>query len=395
MKFYLPTYEECQEIVSKNEFFYEMKTSVDGYDISVFNYRLARSEDFLHPIPGKDIEASELRGLTFIHNEGNSQRFLMLHKFFNLNQVAGYQYGELKNLDIVRVQDKADGSMIAFVRLPNGRIVAKTKMGFDNDQALLAQELFKKDKELQEFVTESLNRGLVTIYELCSPLNRIVLRYSKTELRLLQIRSQETGEYLDTYSNDLVIKHGIKVVDRETPKTLDEYVELAKSTKGIEGWVLTFANQQMVKLKTEDYFSLHGLLTEKLTRENLILGLVLDDTIDDAISQLDMNDIRRKAANIVQAAIVHYLKQNTEVVLKLISQYNGDKKSWAMAHLKEEFFPIAAGLLKPHKDLVGEIDKRLREKLKDETFRLTEARAWLSARGISIGNLELMNDEDS
>lgn len=45
---YIPTYEECRQICDANDnfLFYESKHKVDGYDISIFNYRLAQPQDF-------------------------------------------------------------------------------------------------------------------------------------------------------------------------------------------------------------------------------------------------------------------------------------------------------------------------------------------------------------
>lgn len=49
MKYYLPTYEECREICDANDnfIFYEIKTEIDGYKISIFNNRLAQPSDFI------------------------------------------------------------------------------------------------------------------------------------------------------------------------------------------------------------------------------------------------------------------------------------------------------------------------------------------------------------
>ena len=153
----------------------------------------------------------------------------------------------------------------------------------------------------------------------------------------------------------------------------------------------------MVKLKTEEYFSLHGILTETLSvnRVNLTIGIVLEDQIDDLISQLELTDVRRKLADIIQNAVAHYLKEKTQEVLALISKYSGDKKLWAMAHLKEECFAVAAGLVgRKFDDLEEEVDNRLRSKLKDDTYHLNDARQWLKNRGVLIDDLESVDQSE-
>ena len=58
---YIPTYQEALEIVKAKGgiIFYETKHFVDGYQISIFNYRLAKYNDFISPIPGKNIDAKD------------------------------------------------------------------------------------------------------------------------------------------------------------------------------------------------------------------------------------------------------------------------------------------------------------------------------------------------
>jgi len=48
MNYYLPTYEECVKICEeKGDLkFYEIKTELDGYPVSMFNYRLVQYGDF-------------------------------------------------------------------------------------------------------------------------------------------------------------------------------------------------------------------------------------------------------------------------------------------------------------------------------------------------------------
>jgi len=78
INFYLPTYEDCVRIVQNNECFYEKIVTINGYKVSIFNYRLAELKDFICPIENDTVQAFEMRGLTFIHTENGPLRSVML-----------------------------------------------------------------------------------------------------------------------------------------------------------------------------------------------------------------------------------------------------------------------------------------------------------------------------
>lgn len=72
----IPDYIEAKKIVSEsNGVFYETKHVVDGYDVSVFNYRLAQYKNFVD----EEIEITEneetitILGCTIINNKKVSE----------------------------------------------------------------------------------------------------------------------------------------------------------------------------------------------------------------------------------------------------------------------------------------------------------------------------------
>jgi T4 RnlA family RNA ligase len=394
-KFYLPTYQECQQIVASNDCFYEKKIIVDGFNVSVFNYRMAELKDFLEPIPGQLTQALELRGLTFIHSDSGATRFLMLHKFFNLNQVEGYQYHQIKDLAILNIQDKMDGSMIRFVRLPNGKVVAKTKNDFTNDQTRMSMELYNQDVNFQKFILETLDSGLSAIFELTSFMNQIVVRYDSTELTLLQLRDEKTGEYLDIYSNDLVKKHKVKIVRKEEMAlSLDDYIEMAKTREGIEGWIFSVLGG-MFKLKTAHYMSLHGLLTNYLVKEDHLVSLILNEELDDALALVGENDPRRSYALSIRSVLLSYFKkQETDVSLLVEDFYilNKNKKDWAMKYKSNPLFPFAASLV-GRENWKDEIYSVLKKHVLKVTYRLMEAQTFLRDHGLVTKVLEIGDDD--
>ena len=169
---FIPSYDEAVAICQRNPVFYETKHKVNGYDVSVFNYRLATYDDF------RSENAFEMRGLTFVFNTDGTlyKRFLGLEKFFNVNETEMTQYHSVKDYEIIEITDKLDGSLITFIELPDGKVVAKTKNNFDCDQAKRASEFYRTNPELKKFVDGQISKGNSVFFEYISPLNRIVIK---------------------------------------------------------------------------------------------------------------------------------------------------------------------------------------------------------------------------
>lgn len=312
----IPTYEQALELCSGEESpFYESKMVVDGFNVSVFNYRLAQYKDFAYPIPEKpELKGYEMRGLTFVFNEDGSlfNRYVLLEKFFNLNQVPESLYSVVKNYKIKFVNNKEDGSIASFVKLPNGKIVGKSKMGFDNDQADGINRVYKTNKEVKSLVDWALNNNIVPIFEYVAPNNRIVLRYPSEELILLRLRDNVTGKHIDI--RDHLDKVGsIRVAPFEDEvRDLDHLIELTATQVDKEGSIVTCEDENgrdfFFKLKTPWYCERHGLLTEDLYREHVIIGYILDDKIDDILGQVpedekEAHERINKIISIVKKAI--------------------------------------------------------------------------------------------
>lgn len=306
MKRYLPTYDDCLELCRyDNSPFYESIEYIDGYKISIFNYRLALYEDFKNPPISKDIDAFELRGLTFVFNKDGSlyNRYILLNKFFNINQTEDSLYDNVKDLKIDSVFNKEDGSLATFIKLPNNRIVGKTKMGFNNIMSVNINNIYSENEDIKKLVDFSLDNNIIPIFEYVSPFNKIVLDYDETDLVLLKLRNNLTGEYLNI---DDYPEYNISRAERFN-YSLDEMLELAQTRKDIEGWIVSFENGFMLKIKTKWYFDQHHLLTEEISLENRIIKFILDETIDDVISKIDSIEV------------VSYLNDITKLIRLYIS----------------------------------------------------------------------------
>ena len=351
--YFLPTYEDCRAICDANEnfIFFETKHVIDGYDVSIFNYRLAQPKNFEDPVPGTKLKAHELRGLTFVFNKDGSlfDRFLLMDKFWNMNQSEDSMYSVIKDYKIKTIYNKEDGSIASFIKLPNGKVIAKSKASFESSQAKEIQKIYDRWPNIKKFVDMCLDKNLMPIFEYVSPTNRIVLPYANTDLILLRVRDNKTGVYHDL--NEFVDNlDGITVAPTHG-ETLDELIELKEVTEDKEGWIVQFENGKMVKIKTQWYQDLHKLFTEDINKEHTLVSLILNDTIDDVIAQLPENDfVNRENIN----NIIDLLNKNIQSINKeidyMVGEYKGDKKAFAIKHHKNEYFDIAIGVLFRGKD---------------------------------------------
>ena len=419
----IPTYSEAVEMCSGDEApFYESKYEVEGYPVSVFNYRLAQYKDFDTPVPSKpELKGFEMRGLTFVFNKDGTlyNRYVLLEKFFNLNQVPTSMYSVVKDYKIRYVNNKEDGSIATFIKLPNNKIVGKSKMGFDNEQATGINKIYKTNKDVKSFVDWCLNNDIVPIFEYVAPHNRIVLRYSKEELILLRLRDNKTGKHIDIKEH--LDKIGsIKIAPFEDDDTLDDLIEKSKSEVDKEGWIVQFDNDHMLKIKTDWYFQRHGLLTNDIYREHIIIGYILDDLIDDILGQIPEDEVEAHLRiNKIISIVKRTLREKVDEINSAYKEYlqSGlSKKEYAIKNRTNPTFPFVMNLEKAENlkkmsreeilDIYDDIESYERslkrcepfdmakEWLRDKTKRLEIAREWLKSKDSTLFFQEPEESED-
>jgi len=375
MKMDLPTREECYELTKNTDAFYVSETVVEGYKVEMYDYRLASYEDFY---PSDENVWTELRGLTFVYDPAIEEwdRFLALNKFFNINETIGTEFDKVKQESIVKVQDKLDGSMITFVKFPNGVIRAKSKMSFISPQAKMAQEIFDNSRNIKDLVCTSLETYSSCVFELVSPKNQIVLDYQNTRLVLLQYRTDD-GVYHN--SKDLAKTYKVRHA-KEFNLTLHEIMDLREREEKIEGWVIT-TSMGMYKVKTIWYTQMHGLVTEG-TRENLLIQTILSGNIDDVIGQLEEGEKKEfivETTHKVQKKINHLISEFRDLAATWHLE-NHDKKSFAKAYNKHPCFHMVIKTI----DLIDVntletiAEYRVKEHVLFATRKLNMAQEWLS-----------------
>lgn len=373
----LPSYDECVAIckTAGETVFYEKTYTVDGYKISTFNYMLAQYADFVN------YKGYELRGLTFVFNLDGSlyKRFPLLRKFFNLNQVEETQLHVVKDLPFNSVYRKEDGSVISFFDLPNGRILAKSKMESDNVQAKMAYGIYVNDTNIERLVKYCLTNNITPIFELVSPKNRIVLKYVVTELILLRLRDNISGAYIDASELPNGMMTGIKMPE-DFSSVYTNWTDLVEhvltTTEEIEGYVVDCGD--LIKIKTNWYCSLHHTLTFTINREDYLIEMFLDNKIDDLIAEIAPEDVEilEMIDTVIQSTkgfitkafvTIHQLVNDYTVV------YSGDRKEWAIRYKNEPLFLQAVGVLFKEKDIY----ELVVEYIKKHTNTLSTAREFV------------------
>lgn len=347
MKYFIPSYEQALKIVKSNPemTFYKTEHTVDGYSIHTFSYKLAWYKEFINPVDGEDWTAHEMRGLTFVFDKDGSlyNRHILLNKFWNVNQNEETLLSNLIDKEVKAIHDKLDGSIASFVRLPNGKVYGKSKASFSSDQSIQMTELYNSDSNIKRFVDWSLDNNLVAIFEYVSPLNKIVLDYDKSKLVLLKLRNNLTGEYIDISSLDENILSGIELAKTEESISLDKLLEISESLEGKEGWVVQFSDGYIVKIKTKWYFSRHRLLTESLNRENDVIELIVNEKIDDVVSQLGDTEVdvaKKEWISAIQVKVNKYLSNKIADVNRKFKDYDENRLAFVLKYKKDEDFSL-------------------------------------------------------
>ena len=389
----IPTYDEAVELTLLPESpFYETIKYIDNFKISLFNYRLAQNKDFV------DKKNRELRGLTFVFNTDGSlfKRYILLEKFFNLNQVEWSMYSVVKDYKVKSIMNKEDGSIASFIKLPNGRVLGKSKMSFDSEQAVGINKIYETNSDIKDFVDYSFDKDFTIILEYVSPSNRIVLEYKEEELILLKLRDNKTGKILDI--SDYSDKIGSIKVAESIDKTLDEVVEIVKTLEDKEGFVIftedNDGNDFTYKMKGKWYCDRHNLITNDLYREHILIAYVLDEKIDDVIAQIPEYaiEVRNRVDKII-SVIKHVLsikvdeiKESYDVFLSV-----GSVKDYAIKYNRiDKNFSIVMSMNNRGVDSY----ELAKDWLRDRTKRLMIARDFLSDYDDTITFEDEVEDED-
>ena len=317
------TKEIADSLVEKYEFFYKKEIEVQGYNFTLYNYILSDYKAFQD-----DPLTRELRGLVTHKDEV----FLSVPKFFNINELPETEYKNVKLKTIKKIQDKLDGSLITPICV-GGDIIMKSKGSFESDQAVLAQEIIQDNPELQFFILDTYANNFQPFFELIGPDNEHVIEYplKENELRLIMVRDRE-GHFMD------IDKFDYKNKAETMNYTLDEMLEIQKTKKGIEGFVVKFTDETILKIKTLDFFELHKIKDEADSYK-VILKRILQEDMDDILSIVTKQK-RDKLLDITEV-VSKYVVHEVQKIEKIKEETkNQDRKTIAIKYHTMEYFNV-------------------------------------------------------
>lgn len=321
-------YDNLMQLVKANEAFYYVDHVLNGITYRVFTYRLASYTDFLAP------DALECRGHMF-RVDGDDVELVSapLEKFFNAFENPLVMDLEFSNVQFVH--EKRDGSLISTF-LHEDMLCLKSKTAIASDQALEATKLLNQDEWFRDALYDLASMGYTTIMEYTSPKNRIVLPYQQCELRVLAVRNNNTLEY--SPYDELYQHFGVDHMVEDYTHSVDDPVEFINnipSMKGIEGFVVGLNSGQRVKIKTEEYFTLHRA-KDSINSNRRLFEVAVRGATDDLRSMFhddaytlnrinEMEHIAGHALNSMVHSVEQFHKENKDL----------DRKSYAIKGQQE------------------------------------------------------------
>lgn len=228
-------------------------------------------------------QSLECRGIAFDREGRVCSR--PLHKFFNAGEKEHLCVAALQDRrDLAGVFEKLDGSMLATAWVDDA-LQWRSKKSFGSDVVRLTQAHLAEPGQapLVEFATEVARSGWTAVFELTHPQARIVVAHQRPQLRLLHVRDNVTGRYLLLDATHpvhaLVRRFAVPCVPRFEGLTVVQALASLETMSEQEGYVLQFADGDMVKVKCPWYNRLHRSIT--FLRERDIALSALNEELDD------------------------------------------------------------------------------------------------------------------
>lgn len=305
----------------KGKFFYTDFVSPFETKFRIFSYNYASYSDWLLD------DALECRGIMFEMDADGPVRIAArpMEKFFNLGENPLTM--DINMDEVALVMTKADGSLVS-TYMDQTNIAFKSKGSIKSSQAAEALQVFKQEHRIafRERVTEITEAGYTCNMEYVAPTNRIVLPYQERDLILLNVRHNETGEYIPYH--DLFKDAALRpfLVEAYDPAT----IENVRDMKEIEGFVYELVDGRKFKVKTEWYCALHHT-KDSVNNNQRLFEVVVAGGADDVIAMFTGDDYAREKVNAFTIAHLDYLSNTLGLLLDAQKQLAGkDRREFAI-----------------------------------------------------------------
>ena len=314
--------EDWKEILSNEP--YNLKISFDGeYVLMKYDMRTA---DFSSPI------VREARGIIFKVGEWEYPVCHPFNKFFN--------YGETFSDDVdwnsAVVSEKIDGSLMKlwfddkWHLSTNGSIDAYKTTFNDRDNTfgeLFETALLYNGITLTE-LTRDLNTNYTYMFELVSPISRIVIPYETTDIYYLGRREKYTDKEYPFFSEDPNIVFGKNI---KTPKvyrmnTLSQVLSVSADLPwDEEGYVVCDRLCNRVKIKSPKYVLAHYHLTNRAVSFKNFVQIVLQGEVEE-FKQYAVTDTLATLNRAIE--VVNRFRLECENAIKVVIELRSEDRSY-------------------------------------------------------------------
>ena len=241
---------------------YNLKVRRDD-DFILFSYNQISSNFYLEIV-------CEARGIIF-HEPTWTPVCVPFYKFFN----HGEKYAAYIDWESASVQEKIDGSIIKLwnysgqwhVSTNNSIDANKAQLPFEDGNVRTFFDLFYM-ASVGVLNPSSLNPHYTYMFELCSPINRVVVPHQETGIFHIGTRDNRTLEEFD-------LDIGIKKPRRHTLRTIHDIVEtVSELPYDEEGYVVVDKNWNRIKVKSPAYVAAHRLRGEYIVTEKRVFEML-------------------------------------------------------------------------------------------------------------------------
>ena len=276
---------DWEEILTQEPYYIKVKR--DGEYILLSYSQL--NSDFTNPI------VRECRGSIFKIVDGQFKCVCMpFYKFANY----GESYADTINWREAVVMEKIDGSLIKIWwddvwHVSTNNTIDAYKAYLGNYPGLSFGHIFNmtlgyKSDELLKW----LNKDYVYMFELISPLTRVVVPYKEYYLYYLSSRNMKTFEeslYTDEW--DVMASFGIRRPIRYPASSLNDCIKLVESFgKDMEGLVVSDNQYHRIKVKSPEYLIAAHAANNGVMGLSTALDLIRREAVDDFRVYCDIHD---------------------------------------------------------------------------------------------------------
>jgi T4 RnlA family RNA ligase len=269
----------------------------------------------------------ECRGIVFRENDGKLlvRRF---HKFFNLNERPESSIEVINFNRPFMCLEKVDGSLFSPIEY-QGRIKFVSQLGFTQHGELVDNYVNSvvNIHKYDEFCKYCIENDMTPCFEYVSEQNRVVIKYEKSELILLAVRKNESGEYISydqckqwAKEHKIPIIQPLESISKIASIIGTAIVQYIRDLKGIEGCVIIFLDTyEMYKCKTLSYSVAHSIHPEKV-KERQLWKATVTHIIDDLVSLIDFDTKVRTALQKFRDEFQQCIENKAKNITKLVER---------------------------------------------------------------------------